>query len=317
MVERTQAMTDRAAPVVERDGSYFDWAALLGGAVVATAIGVLFAGFGATLGLTAISPEEGEGSGSFALIIVGAWLLITTIAAYGAGGYVAGRMRRRVDNASSDEVAARDSMHGAVVWGLGLLLSAWIATGLIGSTASVIGSTAQGAATAVGSMAQGAASATGAAGSAVEGVDVNPLEIVNQRLLRGTGVQVDSDPTLPDGTMAVLGDVARTGEIDEGDRSYLAQALSQNTNLSRADAEARIDEAVQDVVALRDDAAAAVDSAEQTARDAAEAARTASILTGFIIAAGFLIAAVAAIWGSSMGGRHRDEGRLFRGFQGI
>ncbi len=310
-------MTDRAAPLVERNGSYFDWPAIIGGAVVATAIGVLFAGFGGALGLTAISPYENEGSGGFALIIVGAWLLITTIAAYGAGGYVAGRMRRRVDDANADEVAARDSMHGAVVWGLGLLLSAWMAAGVLGATATAVGNTAQVTATAAGGIAQGAGSAAGAAGGSIEGVDVNPLQIVNQRLLRGTEVQIDGDPTLPDGAMAVLGDVARTGEIDEGDRAYLAETIAANSNLTQAQAEERIDEAVNQVVAQRDEAAAALAEAEQTARDAAEAARTASILTGFVVAAGFLIAAVAAIWASSIGGRHRDEGRLFRGFQSI
>lgn len=317
MAERTQDMTDRAAPLTERHGSYFDWPAIIGGAVVATAIGVLFAGFGAALGLTAISPYEGEGSGGFALIIVGAWLLITTVAAYGAGGYVSGRMRRRIDDASSDEVAARDSMHGAVVWGLALLLSVWMAAGAVGSGATAVGNAAKGAADAASGLAQGAVDAVGAADGAIDGANVNPLQIVNERLLRGTGIRVDGDPTLPDGAMAVLGDIARTGEIDEGDRDYLAGAIAANSNLSRAEAEARVDEAAAEVVALRDDAQAAVAEAEQTARDAAEAARTASILTGFAIAAGFLIAAVAAIWGASTGGRHRDEGRLFRGFHSI
>ncbi len=317
MAERTQAMTDRAAPAHEQPGSYFDWPAIFGGAVVATAIGVLFAGFGAALGLTAVSPQQGEGSAGFATIIIGAWLLITTVVAYGAGGYVSGRMRRRVEAASKDEVAARDSMHGAVVWGLALLLSAWMAAGFIGSAATAVGTAAQGAATAVSGMAQGAASAAGAAGNAVQGLNVNPLEIINQRLLRGTGVEVDSDLTLPDGAMAVLGDVARTGEITEDDRAYLASALAENSNLSQADAEARIDQAVQEVVALRDDAAATLAAAEQTARDAADAARRAAILSGFAIAAGFLIAAVAAIWAASVGGRHRDEGRLFRGFHSV
>ncbi|WP_099824105.1 hypothetical protein [Oceaniglobus indicus] len=310
-------MTDRAAPLAQQPGSYFDWPAIIGGGVVATAIGILFAGFGAALGLSAISPYQGEGSGGFALILVGAWLLITTVAAYGAGGYIAGRMRRRVDNADKDEVAARDSMHGAVVWGLGLLLSAWMAAGVVGTTANTVGNVAQGAAGAVSSVAQGAASAAGSAGNAIEGVNVNPLQIINQRLLRGTGIRVDGDATLPDGAMAVLGDIVRTGEIDEGDREYLATAIAQNSNLSQAGAEARVDEAAQEVIALREQAEAAVADAEQAARDAAEAARTASVLTGFALAAAFLIAAVAAIWGSSVGGRHRDEGRLFRGFHSI
>lgn len=307
-------MTDASAPLIERHGSYFDWPAIIGGAVVATAIGVLFAGFGAALGLTAISPKGGEGSVGRATMIVGAWLLITTIAAYGAGGYVAGRMRRRVDEAEADEVAARDSMHGAVVWGLGLLLSAWMAAGVIGASATAVGTVAQTAATATGGIAQGVASA---AGSGIEGANINPLQVINQRLLRGTGVQLEGDPTLPDGAMAILGDIARTGEITDDDRTYLATALAENSNLGQADAEARVDQAAQQVVALREAAQTALSAAEQQARETADAARKASILSGFVIAAGFLIAAIAAIWASGIGGRHRDEGRLFHGFRSI
>jgi hypothetical protein len=316
MVERTQALTDASAPASNHQGSYFDWPAMFGGAVVAAAIGILFSGFGAAVGLSAVSPLSGEGSGGFALIIVGAWLLITTVAAYGAGGYIAGRMRRRMDAAAkADEVAARDSMHGAVVWGLGVLLSAFLAASALGSAAKVAGDVAQGAASAVGGAVQGIGSAAGAAGGAVDGMNINPLQIVNDRLLRGTGVQLDADPTLPDGAMAVLGDVARTGEITEDDRAYLATTLAANSNLSQTEAEARVDQAAAEVVALRDTAQAKIDEVEATAREAADAARTAAVLSGFALAAALLIAAAAAIWGAAVGGRHRDEGRLFAGFR--
>ena len=50
-------------------GSYVDWAAILGGAVVAVALGLLATGFGAALGLTAISAQEGQGSGLLGVII--------------------------------------------------------------------------------------------------------------------------------------------------------------------------------------------------------------------------------------------------------
>jgi hypothetical protein len=350
MAERTESLTAASAPRTIHDGSYVDWPALIAGAFVAAAIGVLFTSFGATLGLSAISAEQGEGAGNWALVIVGAWLLFTTIAAYGAGGYVAGRMRRRMDLADADEVSARDWMHGLVVWSLGLLFSAWMAAGVIGSAAtavgqvagtaaSAVGAVAQGAGSAVGGLAKGAASAVDAAtgsdgaggsgdGGLLSGIDVNPIALVNQRLLRGTGVQIDRDPTLPDNSMAILMDVVRTGEITADDRQWLALALAQNSNLTPQEAEARIDQAVTEVQQLRDEAAArvqelqdqaaaAAQEVEDKARAAAEAARHAAVLTGFVIAAAALIAAVAAVWGASLGGRHRDEGRIFGGFRGF
>ena len=339
MAERTEAMTAASAPRHVHDGSYVDWPALIAGGVVASAIGLLFAGFGASLGLSAVSAQPGQGSGTFALILTGAWLLITTIAAFMAGGYIAGRMRRRMDGASADEVTARDSIHGIVVWALGLLIGGWLAAGVVGSAATAVGNVAQAGASAIGGVAQGAATLAGGAASAVgnaaaavggsnlpDGVTVNPLDIINQRLLRGTGVQVDQNPQLPDNTMAVLADVVRTGEINPDDKAFLAQAVAQNTNLTPDQANQRIDQAVAQVQDVRKQAADkvaqlqqqakdAADAAAAKARDAADAARKAAVLTGFVATAGFLIAFAAAIWGAAIGGRHRDEGRLFAGFR--
>ena len=344
MAERTEALTAASAPRHWQSGSYVDWPAIIAGAIVASAIMLLFAGFGATLGLSAVSAEQGEGSGTWALVFVGAWLLITIIVSYGAGGYIAGRMRRRMDGAAADEVSARDSIHGIVVWSLALLLSGWLAAGVIDKTATAVGDVTEGAATVVGGVAQGAAAVVGdvakgatslagtAGGSAqdglLSGMDVNPLQIINDRLLRGTGVQIDQNPELPNGAMAVLADVVRTGEIDAQDRAWLTQALATNSNLTPDEAKTRVDDAVKQVVALRDQAAtkaqdladkatAVAKEAEEKARAAAEAARKAAVLTGFAIAAALVIAFAAAVWGSVVGGRHRDEGRLFGGFRGF
>jgi cytochrome bd-type quinol oxidase subunit 2 len=60
-----------------------DWAAIIAGAVVATAIGVILTTFGLGLGLAVNSTYEGEGS-SPALFAIGAglWLLLTQVAAF-------------------------------------------------------------------------------------------------------------------------------------------------------------------------------------------------------------------------------------------
>jgi hypothetical protein len=327
MVERTQGLTSTSAPVAAVPGSYVDWAAIIAGAVVATAIGVIFAGFGAALGLTALSPQEGEGSGRWSLIILAIWSLITVVVSYMTGGYIAGRMRRRVDGASADEVSARDGIHGMVVWGLGVLIGAWIAAGAIGSAANAVGSVASGAASAVGSVVQGAGSAVaGAAGAATDaatdegtGIDLSgfdPIEAINNRLLLpATGEAIQPDATLSPVARDTLFEVARTGELNEDDRAVLVGEVARVTTLSPAEAEARVDEAVTRITAIRDEAAQRLEQAEQAARDAADAARRAAILTGFLVAAGFAVALGAAMSGATIGGRHRDEGRIFGGFR--
>lgn len=304
---------------------YVDWAAIIAGAIVATAIAVVFAGFGAALGLSALSAQEGEGSGRWSLILTGLWALITVLASYGAGGYVAGRMRRAADGVPASEAATRDSMHGMIVWGLGVLLGAWIASSAVQGAVSAASSVASGAAQAVGAVAQGAGAAAGgaaqAAGEAATGeggLDLsgfNPIEAVNNRLLRGTGEAVDADATVSPVARDVIFDVARTGELTDDNRALLADELAANSTLTEEEANARIDEAVAQITQVRDDAAARLEEAEQAARDAADAARRGAVLTGFLIAAGFAIALGAAMFGAHVGGRHREEGTVWGGFR--
>ncbi len=307
MAERTEGMTAASAPRHSHDGSYVDWPAIFAGAVAASAIGLLFGAFGATLGLSAISPQVGEGAGGFALVLVGAWVLITLLVSYASGGYIAGRMRRRVDGANADEVAARDSIHGIVVWALGVLVGGWVLTGAIGGAASAVGST-------VGAVGQTAAAAGSAVGTAASNASlpnmssINPIDIINNRLLRGTDVRVDQNIDLSGEASTILSNAALDGELNDADATYLAEQIAANSNLSEADARARVDAAAQEI-------ATTVEEAKQTARDAADAARKAAVLSGFALAAGLLIAAAASVWAAAIGGRHRDEGRMFAGFR--
>jgi ElaB/YqjD/DUF883 family membrane-anchored ribosome-binding protein len=265
------------------------------------------------------------------LILTGLWALITILVSYGAGGYIAGRMRRRVDNATPDEVSARDSIHGMVVWGLGVLIGAWIAGNVIGSAVNAVGNVAGGAAQAVGSVVQGAGNAVGGAASAAAtaatggedgegGLDLsgfNPIEAINTRLLRGTGEQIDPNAQVSPIARDVIFEVARTGELTDENREILAEEVARNSTLSEQEVQGRIDQAVTQVTQLRDEAQQRVDQAAQAARDAADAARRAAVLTGFLVAAGFAIALGAAMYGAGLGGRHRDEGRmlyLFRSY---
>ena len=255
---------------------------------------------------------------------MGLWALVTILVSYAAGGYIAGRMRRRVEAASSDEVSARDAIHGMVVWGLGVLVGAWVASSVISGAASAVTSVASGAAQAVGAVAQGAGSVVGgaartAAGAAEEGAldlsGFDPIAAVNNRLLRGTGEAIDPEATVSPVARDVIFEVARTGELTDANRALLAEELAANSTLTPEEAEARIDQAVAEVTQIRDEAAQRLEQAEQAARDAADAARRAAILTGFLAAASLAVALAASVWGAGIGGRHRDDGRIWAGFR--
>lgn len=332
------ALVAKSAPDPNENASYVDWPAIFAGAVTASGIAVVFAGFGAALGLSAVSFEAGQGSAVFGAILFGIWMLVTLLSSYFAGGYIAGRVRGRADISSADEVRTRDGIHGLVVWALGAIIGALILGSAATSTARLAGdavsttaeatstvaaSVAQGA----GDLAQGAASLAQTAPSLAEmlpqGLQSDPMEYINSTLLRGSEMELpegtaQADDPLSSETRAILLEVLRTGEISQEDRSYLEAEIADRTTLSETDVDARIDQAISRVQEFRAEAEARLDEvqtrlqqAEETAREAADAARASAVITGFALAAAMFVAAVAAFFGGRIGGRHRDEGKIY------
>ena len=316
-MERTEAMTQGAAPGHDLDRSYIDWPAIIAGAVIAVAVAGLFASFGAALGFTAISAEPGKGSLSVAGILTVLWLVITLVASYWIGGYITGRMRRRVDKASADEVTVRDGINGLVVWGVAIIVGAMLVSNVVSSTVSaagsVAGTVAQTAGSALGGAAQGALSAAGAA--MPDTGMTNPMSFVTDTLLRPASPNpATSNPAdIARQASGILANVVSTGEISDADRAYLVSAAAAQTGLTEPEVTARVDSAVKAAQDARAKATELADQAKQTAIDAAETARKGAILTGFLITAASLVAAAASYIGAVRGGRHRDEGRIFGG----
>ena len=341
-MERSEARVREAAePVRSSDRGYVDWGSILAGGVVAAGLSAVFTAFGAAVGLGSISARADQGLGFGSVMLTGLFMVVSLVAAYMAGGYIAGRMRHRVDDAQPEEVATRDGMHGLVVWGLGMILSAMVVGNVVSGTVraagsaagtaveaagSVAGGIAQGAGQLVGGMAQGVGSAAqGAATVATDdGVSLpNPLDGLTNRLLRSEAQAPAefSNEAIRSEVATIFADVVRTGEITPEDRAWLERAVAARTQLSQAEVSARIDQGVaraQELRAeaqqLRDDAAAEVEQLRQQAVETAEDARRAGVLSAFALAAAALVAAVAAFIGGQKGGLHRDEGRVWGGF---
>lgn len=333
-MERTESMTAASAPRREVSGAYIDWPAVLGGAVVAAAIGGLFTAFGGALGLSTISAEPGEGSFNFWLFVTALWLVISLVVSYLAGGYIAGRMRRRVDDATADEVSARDGINGLVVWALGMLVTAWMAAGAITGAVSTVGNAAG---SAVGGLVQGAGSVVQGAGSAVGGAvqgvakavgaavpdDSNEglMDYINSTLMRpevgamrqgvqqADGTTSAGTPSMDDTELArqsgvILGNVLRTGEISDEDRAFMIAAVARRTGQSEAEVEARVDQAITTVKETRERAEAAVvearAEAERLAKEAEEAAiAAAETVRKSAILTAFLLTAAALVAGAA------------------
>jgi hypothetical protein len=87
----------------------------------------------------------------------------------------------------------------------------------------------------------------------------------------------------------ILASSVTKGSLSAQDRAYMAQLVSQRTGISQQEAEKRVDDAVI------------------AARQAADKARRAAILTGFVTAASLLLSLAAAWWAAVKGGDHRDH----------
>jgi len=146
--KRTVRAAKADAPVVAESvpaapsatGSYLEWGPVFGGAAVALAITMLLTQFGAGIGLSAAADATLEGGGaSWNPLIAGLWLVLVALASASAGGYIAGRMRSRFNDATEDEVEFRDGVHGLVVWavsGVVAMFAVSVVTALAGIGAS-------------------------------------------------------------------------------------------------------------------------------------------------------------------------------------
>ena len=113
-------------------GSYIEWSAIFAGAIIASAIIVLMTAFGSALGLSLVSPYKGPSPLVF-YIALALWFVWITVSSFVAGGYIAGRMRRPIEGATTHESQVRDGVHGLVVWAVAVAIGAWLATWLISS----------------------------------------------------------------------------------------------------------------------------------------------------------------------------------------
>src|SRR6476620_3604016 len=94
-------------------GSYLECSPILGGAVLSAAISTTMVAFGSAIGLSLVSAEPSRSSSAVVLAIAGAlWAFWVTVSACGAGGDLAGRMRKPLADSSSSERGVRDGAHG-------------------------------------------------------------------------------------------------------------------------------------------------------------------------------------------------------------
>ena len=271
-------LTTKAAPY---GGSYVDWGAIISGALLASAYSLVMLVFGSAAGLSLTSPFQQSGNAQMMMLIaVALWLIWVQVSGFALGGYVAGRIRARAYDAAEHEVEVRDGIHGLVVWALGALVGVLIAIHATGS--------------AFGLAAQSASAISTGASSVMSGLST---ETVVDSLFRTDSASAPrANQATRDEVGRVISSAAAGGSLEDDDRAYLSGVIAQNTGLSPEQAQTRLDTVIAE------------------ATTAAENAKDATIIIGFIITASLLVSAVAAWWGADIGGDHRDRGLDFSRF---
>ena len=276
------------------DKRYLEWGPVIAGAAAAAALSVLLLTFGTAVGLSVTSPWPGRGiSLTVAAWAVVWWTVLVQIASFGAGGYLAGRMRSRWGDSATEEGQFRDGAHGFMVWAIGVLVGATV---LAMTSGAVLRTTTQSAAVV------GAGAASGAAANPA--LATGPTDYATDLLLRPgptaapAGVQPRDEASVRAEASRIFAGAIKNQEMTARDRDYLTQLVAARTGLPQAEAQQRVDAAMNEARDL-----------EIKARQAADQARKAAVIAAFIAAASLLISLGVACVAAGAGGKHRDEGR--------
>ena len=293
-----------AAPSAAETGGGPAWGSILAGAVAAAALSLILLALGSGLGLSAISPWSYQGATATG-VGIGAivWLLFVAAAASGLGGYLAGRLRPKWAEVTSDESFFRDSAHGFLAWAVATILSA----GLLTTAATAMVGSAVKAGAAVAGTAAATVAATGAAAAPSLAEKADPTGYFADMLFRGSHpAEPGTDPAVTrDESLSILTNALQQGELSAGDKTYLAQLVARRTGLSQSEADRRVTQ-------VSTAAKLAVDAAEMKARAAAETARKTGLYLALWVFVSLMLGAFCASLAATIGGRQRDAWAAFR-----
>jgi hypothetical protein len=306
----------------------FSWGAAIAGALAAIAISFILIALGAGVGLLKASPYQAWPSMTTLTALGAIWIVLAQTWGYACGGYIAGRVRTRAPEASSDETNFRDGVHGLVSWALGVVLVIamfGIATMFAVGTGAHVGATlGAGAASGAGSAMQGQSSSgsdsTGYFSDLLFRPDPNVAArqaTATQPATPGTGPaagtgsggapasspQGETPPAMQTAggqDFSQRGEVGRImtyslgqGRMTDADRSYLAGLVAQRTGMTQAEAEQRV--------------AATEQQLRESAKEVADKAAKASAAFSFWTFMSLLMGAAAAVLGGIFGGNQRDD----------
>ena len=248
---------------------HLHWTPVMAGAIAAAALSFVLLSFGSSIGLAVASPSSSWRDTSWILALLGGvWLLLTSLASFGLGGYLAGRLRGPWSGATPHEIEFRDGIHGLAVWAIAVLIGAILAF----------------AAAATVSPRPVLATPTAATAEPLLAFELDRLFRSDRAATQPT---TDAEVRAQAARILTSG-LGHTGMAPE-DHAYLVRLVEARTGLSQPDAEARVQRAITQCA------------------DAVRRARSAAVILAFMIGASLMLGAAVAWLAASSGGQHRDS----------
>jgi len=121
-------------------GSYIEWSTILAGAVLASALSLVMLQFGSAIGIADMNTLRDSAANidltPAKIVLTALYILIIQVLASMLGGYLSGRMRAPLANASEHEKEVRDGFHGVLTWATATLAVA-VSVALAGAFAQI------------------------------------------------------------------------------------------------------------------------------------------------------------------------------------
>ena len=248
--------------------TYLHWTPIFAGAIVAAAVSFVLLSFGSGIGLAVASPSSSWRDTSSVLALLGGlWLLLTSLAAFGLGGYLAGSLREAWSAAPPDAVEFRDGIHGVLVWGLAILMGALLTLSASRTVA-------------------GRADLTTPTATTAEPLLAFELD----RLFRSdrSAAELGNDSEIRAQAARIITTAIGRKGMEQDDRDYLVRLVQARAGLAQPEAEHRVNQAIGQ------------------ARDAIAKARHGTVILTFMIGCSLLLGLAVAWLAAAAGGQHRD-----------
>lgn len=291
MTERRKHVLEEpvASTIISHRFSHVVWGAIFAGVVTVLVLQALLALLGAGLGMTTLELTEGNNAKTIGAGAVIWWLISGTIAFY-VGGVIAGRMAGIPRNSDG-------MIHGFLTWGVTSIVMFFLLT------------------TTMGTLIAGSINALKSGGQAVAAVAPQVADQAKQMMPDNIPVvsqitddmqqlqQRVQDPQVFQQQILPALEAIRNNPDPNAQKEQAVTVLTQNTNMSEAEARSTVDRMAQTTQQVQQKTQEVAQKATAGAETASKAAGTAALASFAMMALG----ALAASFGGSKGAPHWSE----------